>query len=220
MSQRLSYSVVSGHGTILLTWPEPVRFVKMPWAMAYRFATEIKDAGLRAETEAGLTIARGEPEMTTATIRPEGGAVKVDWGLWGTTFIWQPGEAFAIANALVIAGELAQRWGTQGPSMTPKEVDKVEETILGNPTLTISVAGKMAQPVFFPEVGQTYYYRPADANARVLALSPNEQRANVLLMTGQILEGIVWADLLIQKPVAMHSSAIPSDEVVGQPRLS
>jgi hypothetical protein len=218
MSARLGYKIDAGEGKVLISWTMPIRYLRMPWAKAYSFAKEIADTAQRAEVQAGLTLDHTTPERIHSVIGPEGDRVKVDWGLFQLVFIWEPGIALAMADALVKAARIAQRWGTQGPGMTPKEVDRVEEALLGDPALTISSAGKRAQEPFLPLVGQTYYYRPADEMARVLALFPTEHRANILLMSGRLLEGIAWADLLAERPV--EAMGIPSAEAVDRPTLS
>lgn len=225
MSDRLRYVLNAAEGKVLLSWSEPIRFMRLPWQNAYAFAKQIVEFGLMAEVQAGIAVDRTTPQPVTSIFRPDWGDVKIDWGVAQLVFTWTPAEAFAIANGLVEAGEIAQRWVARGPGMLPKEVDKVEEAILGKPTLEIASTGKRPPPPFVPVLKQVYYYRPAECNATVLALFPVDRRANILLVTGRILEGVAWADLFTSNPAAssrVSSSGlgIPTAERVGKPGLS
>ena len=222
MTDRLAYSLIAAYGRVFLQWPKPIRAVRLPWATAYELAKHLVTYGKRAEIQAGLNVNRTTPEPVDAQFTPSGGDVAVDWGAERDLFDWSPAEAFAIANALVETGEVAQRWATRGPGMTPKEVDKVEEALVGEPELLVTPPPltPTTRSHFVPMLKQTYYYRPAECNARVLTVQPEQHRANILLPTGQILEGVAWADLLAEKPRISAGLGIPSTEVVSRPTLS
>jgi hypothetical protein len=223
MTDRLAYSVIAAYGRVLFQWTVPVRTVRVPWALAYTIADALVAAGTRAETQAGLTVDRVTPQAVAARCTPGQGEVLVDLGRVQEVFDWSPGEAFAVANALVETGEIAQRWAARGPGLTPKEVDRVEEAIVGEPKLALTPPPLLpsTRSQFVPGLKQTYYYRPAECNARVLTLQPEQRRANILLPTGRILEGVAWADLLAEKP-RIHGTGIgiPSTEVVSRPTLT
>lgn len=220
MSKRLTYSFVAAHGRVLMQWSEPQRRTRMAWADAYKLAKVIEAVAKRAEIQAGLTVDRTTPQRVDTVFTPSGGFVKIDWGVTEDLFDWAPAEAFAIANALVVTGETAQRWGQQGPSMTPREVEQIEEVICGKPQIIKESVGRQPTAPVVPEVKDVYYYRPADCMGTVLNVFPNESRANILLTTGAILEGIAWADLFREKPViAGVGMGIPSEEAHGRASL-
>lgn len=221
MNERLAYSLIAAYGRVFLQWPKPIRAVLLPWPTAYELAKHLVTYGKRAEIQAGLNVNRTTPDPVRAQFTPSGGDVAVDWGTARDLFDWAPGEAFAIADALVKTGEVAQRWAQQGPGMTPKEVDKIEEALVGEPELTLTPSIPVARAQFVPMLKQTYYYRPAECNARVLTVDPEQHRANILLPTGRILEGVAWSDLLAEKP-RIHGAGIgiPSTEAVSRPTLS
>jgi hypothetical protein len=224
MTERLAYSLIAAYGHVLLQWPRPIRVVRLPWPTAYELAKHLVAYGQRAEIQAGLSMDRTTPAPTSARFTPAGGDVGVDWGAERDLFDWSPAEAFAIANALVETGEIAQRWATRGPGMTPKEVDKVEEALVGEPALIVAPAPPpppVMRSQFVPMLKQTYYYRPAECNARVLTAQPEQHRANILLPTGRILEGVAWSDLLAEKPrIGGKGISIKSTEAVSRPTLS
>lgn len=222
---RLGYSLIAAHGSVLLTWSEPIQHIRMPYANAYAFAKQLVTVGQQAETQAGLTVDRtGPPDPVHTKFRPEGGDVLMDMGVFQQTFLWPPGLAFAMANALVQTGELAQRWMAKGPGMSPKEVDQIEAAILGEPRLVPepTPAPAPARPGV-PLVGETYFYRPALALARVLAVATADHRADILLATGAVLQGVAWSDLLHPDPARRggHARALglPSQEALGRPSL-
>lgn len=220
MSQRLTYAFVAAHGRVLMQWSQPQRRVRLPWANAYTLAKQIEAVAKRAETQAGLTVDRTTPMTVKTVFTPSGGFVKIDWGVAQDLFDWSPGEAFAIANALVITGETAQRWGEHGPGLTPREVEQVEEALLGKPQIIKHQMGVRPTTPVLPEVKGAYYYRPADCMGTVLAVFPETSRVNLLLSTGALLEGVVWADLFHQKPVISGTGmGIPSEEAHGTTTL-
>lgn len=222
---RLTYSLVAGQGQVLLVWSEPIQHTRMPYPNAYAFAKQLVAWAQRAETQAALVVDRSAPpEPVQSTFRPEGGDVCIDWGVHQAAFSWPSGITFAIANAIVQAAEIAQRWGTKGPSLTPREVDRVEETILGKPALVIPPAASGPAPSLTPtiEPGGTYLYRPTQCLARILKVNAADARADIVLPDGTLLLGVAWGDLLnpaLARRRRMRSTAIGSGESLGQPGL-
>jgi hypothetical protein len=222
MTQRLTCSLIAAYGRVFLQWPRPLRTVRLPWATAYELAKQLVAYGQRAEIQAGLTADRTTPALVEARFTPVDGAVDVDWGAAREVFDWSVPEAFALANALVETGQIAQRLATSGPGMTPKEVDAVEEALVGEPALIVTpTVVPVLRSQFVPMLKQTYYYRPSECNARILTVQPEQHRANVLLPTGQILEGVAWSDLLAEKPrIGGKGIGIKSTEAISRPTLS
>jgi len=226
MSRRLDYTLTAGAGRVLLTWSEPIRWLRLPYPLAFQLAKDLVTCAQRAEVQGGIVVDRTEPERVDSVFNVEGGVVKVNWGVLQAVFDWSPGTTFAIANALVSCGETAQRWYEQGPGLTPREVDRVEEATLGEPVLTKLEAGLDPWPGCPIAVGETYFYRPTSSMGRVLSVDRRDHRADIVLPDGALLRGVVWSDLL--DPVAiMRAStrnvanlAIGSTEILGAPSLS
>lgn len=219
---RQHYALNAVSGMVVLAWGAPVRFMRLPWQNAYALAKQIVVRGTMAETQAGISVDRHTPQPVNAVFTPDGPEVKIDWGVAALVFQWTPAEAFAMANGLVIAGEFSQRWEQRGPGLTPREVDAVEESIVGDPILVPSVASSpppsSTLPAGTPLVGEMYYYRPAQEMARVLSVYVPDHRADVLLPNGALLQGVAWSDLLDREAIR-RVATIKSLEAFGRPSL-